>query len=165
MDSAEALTRRVQRRWRAKGGWNLTRNLLQLAEGISSGWAEHGAHTGWAPASPFPSNSYISIWKNNFAWQNMLYGKWTHFSWWFRCHRDYDVKALVLKGCRLLTEITRNILLWDLTFIHSVHQVLIGTRYFVAGITVLIVAWGYEQGISRQYRKGWPHVSSNPVVV
>lgn len=86
------------------------------------------ARTGLAPVSPFPSNAYIiSIWKNNFAWQNTVYGKWTRFSWWFRCHGDYDVKALVLKGCRLLTEITRNILLWELTFIHSVHQVLICT--------------------------------------
>lgn len=148
--------KRVQGRWRAKGGWNPKRNLLQLAEGISSARAEHRAHLGLTPVSPFPLNSYISIWKNNFAWRNTVYGKWARFSWWFRCHRDYEVKAPVLKGCRLLTEITRNIMLWDLTFIHSVHQVLICTQYFVAGITVLIVARGYEQGISRQYRKGWP---------
>lgn len=102
-------------------------NLLQLAEGISSDWAGHGAHSGLAPVLPFPSLSYVSIWKNNLAWQNTVYGKWARFSWWFRCHRDYEVEALVLKGCRLLTEITRNIMLWDLTFIHSVHQVLMCT--------------------------------------
>lgn len=119
--------KRIQERWRAKGGWNPERNLLQLAEGISSDWAGHGAHSGLAPVLPFPSNSYISVWKNNFTWQNTVYGKWTRFSWWFRCHRDYEVKALVLKGCRLLTEITRNIMLWDLAFIHSVHQVLMCT--------------------------------------
>lgn len=119
--------KRVQGRWRAKGGWNLKRNLLQLAEGISSARAEHRAHLGLAPVLPFPLNSYISIWKNNFAWQNTVYGKWAHFSWWFRCHRNYEAKPSVLKGCRLLTEITRNIMLWDLTFIHSVHQVLICT--------------------------------------
>lgn len=105
----------------------LKRSLLQLAEGIPSDWAEHGAHSGLAPALPFPLNSYISVWKNNFTWQNTVYGKWARFSWWFRCHRDYEVKALVLKGCGLSTEITRNIMLWDLTFIHSVHQVLMCT--------------------------------------
>lgn len=114
----------AQGRWWARGVRDLRRNLLQLAEGISSARAEHGAHWGWAPALPFPLNSYISVWKNNCTWQNTVYGKWTRSSWWFRCHRDYEVKALVLKGCRLLTEITRNITLWDLTFIHSVHQVL-----------------------------------------
>lgn len=91
---------------------------------IRPGWACEGL----APVSPFLSHSYIrSIWKNNFAWQNTVYGKLTHFSRWCRCHKYYDVKALVLEVCRLLTEITRNMLLQDLTFIHSVHQVLICT--------------------------------------
>lgn len=101
--------------------------LAPFSRSIPSDRAGHGAHSGLAPASPFPLNTYISAWKNNLAWQNTVYGKWARFSGWFRCHGDYEVKALVLKGCGLLTEITRNTVLWDLTFIHSVHQVLMCT--------------------------------------
>lgn len=63
-----------QRRLSLKG------SLPQLAGGISSGWA---THKGSALVSPFPSYGYVrNTWKNNFAWQNTVYGKLTHFSGW-----------------------------------------------------------------------------------
>lgn len=45
--------------------------LAPFSRSIPSARAGHGAHSGLAPASPFPLNSCISAWKNNLAWQNM----------------------------------------------------------------------------------------------